>query len=181
MTDILALDIATTCGFARGLVGGVPDSGSICFARSEASSDNAIFGNALAWISQLLEPAPRPDILIVEEMLPPDAMKGKTSKAVRDRLAGLHGVIRGVAHLRGIYRIDEATVGTVRAHFIGDRTCKRTIAKRETIAVCERLGWPCADDNAADALALWSYACARIDPKLALQVSPLFRKREVAA
>jgi hypothetical protein len=179
MTDILALDIATVCGFARGRVGEAPTSGSIRFGKKGATN-NQVFGAALAWISKLLEPQPRPDLLIIEAMLPPDAMKGATSRQVRDRLAGLHGIMRGVAHLRGIGEIAEASVGDVRAHFIFDRHCRRESAKRETLRQCQRLGWLAQDDHAGDACAIWSFGCALIDPKTALKVSPLFRQRVAA-
>jgi hypothetical protein len=39
------------------------------------------------------------------------------------------------------------------------------------------LGWQAVDNNAADALAAWSYACSIIDPTQALKVSPLFNKQ----
>jgi hypothetical protein len=174
VTDILAIDLATVTGFARGEVGGSPISGSIRFGARDASN-NAVFAHALSWIADVLEPQPRPDLLLLEAMLPPGAQVGHTSREVRDRLAGLHGVIRGVAHLRGIYRIDEASVGDVRQHFIGSRSLKRARAKRAVGERCCLLGWDTVDDNAADALALWHYGCARIQPELALQVSPLFR------
>jgi hypothetical protein len=178
MTEILALDIATTTGWARGRVhGGAPMAGSVCFAKSANSSDNAIFGNALAWFSGFLEPQPRPDFLIIEAMLPPDAMKGSTNRATRDRLAGLHGIFRAVAHLRGIYDISVVSVGDVRGHFIGDRGAKRHIAKCETIERCRRLGWLAEDEHAADALATWSFACGLIAPETALRVSPLFNRK----
>jgi hypothetical protein len=177
MTDILALDIATTLGWARGRVGEVPTSGSICFEKYAGASDNAIFGNALTWLSAQLEPKPRPDMLIIEALLPPGAKVGKTNRATRDRLAGLQGIMRAVAHLRGVYRIETPSVGDVRAHFIHDRNCKRARAKRETVAKCRALGWPCADEDAGDALAIWSYGCSLIDPRTALRVSPLFNRR----
>lgn len=176
VTLVFAVDLATRTGFARGRVGEQPVSGSIRFAQHN-SRESAIFADALRWISQELEPQPRPDILILESMLPPEAMRGATTRAVRDRLAGLHGIVKGVAQLRGIGEIAEATVGNIRGHFIGDRTAKRVRAKNETMARCRALGWPCADDNAGDALALWSYACALIDPTWAVQVSPLFNRK----
>jgi hypothetical protein len=176
MTDILALDVATTTGWARGELGGIPQSGSVRFGTMHDGA-HQVFGKALAWISNFLEPAPRPDILMIEAMLPPDAMRGQTSKAVRDRLAGLHGIMKGVAHLRGIGEIAEANVGDVRAHFIFDRQARREIAKRETLLQCKALDWPAQNDNAADACALWSYACSLIDPKQALRVVPLFHRR----
>jgi hypothetical protein len=176
MTDILALDIATRTGWARGKVGLTPIAGSVRFGKLQASN-NAIFGNCLRWLSELLEPQPRPDIIIVESMLSPEAMQGRTSRDVRDRLAGLHGVIRAVSFLRGVYELQEADVGQVRAHFIGERNLKREIAKREVLQRCQQLGWQADDDNAGDALALWSFAASLIDPQHALKLSPLFNKQ----
>jgi hypothetical protein len=145
------------------------------FGKSGAS-DNAVFSHCLTWLSRQLEPKPRPDLLVVEGMLPPGAKLGHTSADVRDRLAGLHGIVRAVAFLRGIYRIEEHSVGDVRAHFIGDRMLKREAAKRETLRRCRALGWPVDDDDAADACALWSFAASLIDPAQALKLSPLFNK-----
>jgi hypothetical protein len=175
VTDILAIDLATVCGFARGKMGGAPTCGSIRFGTREAS-DNAVFAHCLSWIAEVLEPRPRPDILVLEAMLPPGAKLGHTSREVRDRLAGLHGIIRGVAHLRGVFDIQEADVGDVRKHFIGRRNLKRERAKRAVVERCCMLGWETIDHNGADALALWHYCCARIKPELALQVSPLFQR-----
>lgn len=178
MTNVFAIDLATTCGFARGNVGAIPVAGSIRFGKPNASA-NAVFGNALRWISDALKPEPRPDIVIIEAMIPAAARLGGTSRAVRDRLSGLHGVIRGVAFLRGIQKIEEASVLDVRGHFIGVRGFKRDVAKREVLQRCRDLGWitqEANDNDAGDALALWSYACGLIKPETALQVSPLFNK-----
>jgi hypothetical protein len=172
---ILALDIATRTGWAAGRVGETPVSGSIRFGNSSDNED-VIFGAALDWASTFLQGKCRPDILMIEALLPPIAKIGNTTAAVRDRLAGLHGVVRAVASLRGISNIRECTVGDVRAHFIGDRKAKRGIAKAETMRRCARLGWQYRDDNAADALAVWSYACAQIDPATALRTVPLFNR-----
>lgn len=178
---ILALDIATTTGFARGRVGEKPIGGSIRFGRPGASS-NAVFGRCLQWIAKELEPEPRPNILIVESMLSPDAKVGFTSRDVRDRLAGLHGIVRAVAHLRGVYDISEAGVGQVRAHFIGASNLKRDAAKSQVLMRCDQLGWDASDDNAGDAFALWSYAAGLLDADWALRLSPLFNPdlREVS-
>lgn len=178
---ILALDIATVCGFAKGRVGEAPVGGSIRFGKPGASN-NAVFGNALSWIAKELEPQPRPTILIVESMLSPEAKQGHTSADVRDRLAGLHGIMRAVAHLRGIYDISEGGVAQVRAHFIGYANLKRDHAKRLVMERCAHLGWEASDNNAGDAFALWSYAVGLIDPEWALHLSPLFnRKLRVAS
>jgi hypothetical protein len=174
MTDILAIDLATHAGWCRGRHDGAPGFGTIAFARGD-DTDAEIFGAALIWLATLLEPMPRPELLVLEALLPA-AAKIKTNKLTRDRLAGLRGVILGVAHCRGIKRIKEIEVGDVRAHFIGTRGMKRNAAKREVMRQCHRLGWGVVNDHEGDAAALWSYACSLIEPKLALRVSPLFQK-----
>jgi hypothetical protein len=177
--DILALDLATRTGWARGIIGaGAPQSGTVQFGNSEASN-NAVFAHALSWLSTKLEPKPRPDIVIVEAMLPPTAKVGHTSADSRDRLAGLHGIVRAVTYLRGIYEIHEAGVSTVRAHFIGASNLKRDEAKRQVMHRCRELGWAIDDHNAADALALWSFCASTIDPEFGISISPLFHGRTV--
>jgi crossover junction endodeoxyribonuclease RuvC len=184
MRDVLAIDLATKTGWARGCVGEVPEFGTMNFAAKKKGtkggsdmllSSDSVFAAAMEWIGELLDPVP--DILIIESMLPPDAMKNKTSRQVRDRLAGLHGIIRAVAKRKGVGEITEAAVGDVRAHFVGIRNLKRHDAKSAVIDRCQSLGWDVANDNEADACAIWSYACALIDPVQALSVVPLFNKR----
>jgi hypothetical protein len=172
---ILGLDVATRCGHAIGRLGETPVTGSVRFGNS-STDENVVFAAALDWASEFLQPFPRPDVVMIEALLPMDAMRGNTQRATRDRLAGLHGVLRAVAQLRGVAKIEVASVGDVRAHFIGQRSAKSAIAKAETMRRCARLGWECCDDNAADAAAVWSYACALIDPALALRLTPLFNK-----
>ena len=179
MTDILALDIATTCGWARGLVGGEPTSGSLRFGNESKSSD-VVFAGAMTWIERVLAGRPLPDIAMIEALLPPSVMQGQTNAAVYERLAGLHGIMRAVLRRAGVAEIAQADVGAVRAHFIGDRSLRRATAKRETIMRCRMLGWPAVDDNAADALALWSFGCSLVDPRLALRVTPMFGQRMTA-
>jgi hypothetical protein len=173
---ILALDLATRCGWAKGRVGDDPPTfGSIRFGAAGAS-DAAVFAHCLRWLSAELEPQPRPDILMIESMLPPEAKVGNTTGAVRDRLAGLHGIVRAVAHLRGIHDIGETSVQSVRAHFISNGKLKRDAAKAEVVRVCRALDWNVDNDNEGDACALWSYAVSLIDPSQTVKLSPLFNK-----
>ena len=130
MTAILAIDLATTAGYASGKLGdAAPVCGSITFRGNGANFSDGVFSAAMEWLHDLIAGEP-PDILILEKMLPPDAMKTRTSRAVRDRLAGLHGVVRAVAHRQGVGEISEASVGDVRAHFLGERGLRRLEAKR---------------------------------------------------
>jgi hypothetical protein len=41
---------------------------------------------------------------------------------------------------------------------------------------CYAMGWKVTDDNEADALALWSFMCSLLDPKLAVVPTPLFQQ-----
>jgi crossover junction endodeoxyribonuclease RuvC len=169
MVDILALDIASRLGWARGRVGDAPTFGTVNFGTTDT-----VFAAAMMWILDTIALDP-PDAVIIEKMLPPQAMTGETSRAVRDRLAGLQGIMRGVAALRGI-PVSEATVVQIRAHFIGDSSLRRKAAKTAVIERCRALGWNVQNDNEADACAAWSCACGRIDPAHALTVTPLFNK-----
>ena len=117
-----------------------------------------------------------PDIVIVEALLPPQAMLGETSRQVRDRLCGLQAIALGTAHNTGAGEIVTASVGDVRSHFINTRGLKRKPAKAAVIAQCRSLGWTVENDNEADAAAAWSYATALIDPRLAMRCSPLFKR-----
>jgi len=172
---IAALDIATTLGWAVGALDECPRAGSIRFGLVGRDPPDEIFSAALIWAADFFE-RERPDLLMLEGMLPPQAMQNRTSRQVRDRLAGLHGIMLGSARRYGVGEISTASVNDIRAHFIGDRGLKRNAAKRETIRRCVQLGWPVEDDNAADALACFSYACGLLDPKWGLRLTPLFNR-----
>jgi hypothetical protein len=170
---IVGLDLATTTGWARGAPGEIPRCGIVRFAGSEGASNNAIFANALKWFSEFLKDEPRPTSIILEAMLPIEALKGETSRQTRDLLAGLHGIVRAVGHCRGVYEIADVSVLAVRQHFCGKRTAK----KEDVLERCRTLGWDAGNHNAADACATWHFACSLVRPEVALQVSPLFGKR----
>ena len=173
--DILALDIASTTGWARGRVGDIaPVCGSIRFGKPGASH-SAICGHALEWaIATIKEPLP--DVIAIEALLPPAVTRGR-SNVDHDLLARLHGVMLAVAFTRGVYRVNLHSVQKVRAHFIDLRACRKGQTKLEVMRRCRALGWLDRDDpDAADACALWSYQAALIDPKQAIRISPLYSR-----
>ena len=130
--------------------------------------------DAMNWIIELLDPVP--DILIIESMLPPETMRNKTSRQVRDRLAGLHGVVRAV-NCKGVGEIAEASVGDVRAHFISQRSLKRDDAKRGVIDRCQGLGCRTLRTITRPTPAHYGRLPALlIDPQAALSVIALFNK-----
>jgi hypothetical protein len=46
--------------------------------------------------------------------------------------------------------------------------------KQQVIQQCRFLGWHPKDDNAADALALWDYACSRTSGEHAIGTAGMF-------
>ena len=65
----------------------------------------------------------------------------------------------------------------IRAHFINQVVCAKGEVKMMVQRKARSLGWlERADDDAADALALWSFQCSLIDPEQAIRISPLFRR-----
>lgn len=175
MTIVLALDLATTTGVAVGRVGDTPKCFSYRFA-SKGASKPAIFGKALQWCIAFLREH-KPDVIAIEAALPSTFIRGRTNKNTNDVLVGLIAIVEAVAYARGIYKIHEHSVSQVRSHFIDTNVCARDEAKMYTIRKCRSLGWlEAADDDAADAAAIWSYQCSLIDPKSAIRVSPLFNK-----
>jgi hypothetical protein len=177
---VWALDIATVTGFALGRIGETPTARSIRFAAAHSDS-NTLFAGCFEWFGELIEKGPLPEILAIEELLPPIARRGTTSTSAQHRLAGLHGVIRAMARHAAIPEIVGVNVGDVRAHFIHERGMRRDEAKRAVLATCGMLGWEAADNNCADALAVWSYISGLINPVSALQTTPLFGSWEEVA
>jgi|SRR5215471_1898273 len=175
MSEILALDIATTCGWARGRVGdAVPQCGSVRFAKPGASQ-LAICGAAMRWaIDTLVQPLP--DVIAIEGLLPPGALKQRSNEQ-HELLGHLHGIILGVAFLRGCYKVHKHQLNSIRAHFLHGVPYGKGEAKIVTMRKCRSLGWlETADDDAADACALWSYQAALLDGEQVVRISELFRK-----
>lgn len=175
---VLALDLATETGWALGRPGDdEPLSGTIRFAKKGASH-NAISGKAIEWLIDFTTEHGIDEAVIEEEVHKPQHKSSTSSNAVT------HGLIwnaRGVLWLRGIYKIEMAPVNSVRKFFLGDGNLPREEAKHRTVQRCRALCWNPADDNAADALAIWAWRCAMIDPTVGAGMSPLFDKRRAIA
>jgi crossover junction endodeoxyribonuclease RuvC len=173
---ILALDLASRTGWAVGdPTDARPASGSIRFATPGASL-GTVYSGCRQWLSDFVAADPEIRLIVFEAPMAPQHMAGVTTAHIIRILIGLCAVTEEFAYSRGL-DVREAKVSDVREHFLGTNRIKRKEAKASTIASCHRLGWAPADDNAADALALWHYQASIFDPKLAAQTSPLFRRR----
>lgn len=152
---ILALDLARITGWAYGRPGEVPRTGSKELAP--AGSGNGTVGRGLLrWMTGFLEVSPAKTVYI-EAPLDPRHMGKKSNMATARQLLGLCFLAETIAEAKGIYRVREAGVQDVREIFVGKRRPedgKEAVQRR-----CRQLGWEISDDNAADAAALFAFAC----------------------
>lgn len=173
---ILALDLASKTGWAVGYPADEkPRSGSVRFAR-EGAAMGAVFAGCRQWLNDFLATENDVKLVVFEAPMVPQHMAGRTSAEIIRVLIGLCAIVEELTYARG-YDVREARVSDVRNHFIGSNRHKRKEAKSLTAEACYRLGWRPTDDNAADALALWHYQAAILNPDLAVQTSPLFHRR----
>lgn len=170
---ILALDLATTMGWAKGPPGGVPTYGSFRLA-SKGACHSAILWRFGEWLIEQTKRDDKPDVIAYEAPILP--RYGSTNADTLALLAKLAGVADFVAYGRSYFdnRLRVVPVGTWRGYFIGRAKHTSKQAKDLTIRKCKLLKWDPKDDNAADALGLWSYVCGQIDPRASLKVTPLF-------
>jgi hypothetical protein len=167
---ILALDLATTTGWAFGRPDRAPKYGSIRFGKPGA--DRALCYRIFrTWLDHDL-PMP-PDLIVYESPASPMIMMGRTNINTIKRLIGLCENLEEWACDK--VELREASVQQVRAHFIG-RNLKSAMAKAATIARCRELGWDVNNDNEGDACALWDYQRCCLRPDIAVTTTPLFER-----
>lgn len=171
---ILALDVASEFGWAEGPIGGTPISGTARFAP-KGSSRAAVFAGAIQWAADRFAVS-RPRAIWMEVPNLHGIAKGKSSVDVMRMLLGLPAIIEGVALRRGIYTIKTCSAADVRHYFLGQRNIPGDQAKRLVCQRCDALGWSYSDHNAADALALWAYACEKEHPGSMPALMPLWTK-----
>lgn len=146
---IIALDLATKTGVAVGEPRGQPKAWT---------EDLGPGSGKLAEIMRLIDKLTRqyrPVLIAIEEPLMTKAGHAN-SVAHQHRL---HGAAIGTALLKGV-KVQSYPVSTIRKHFCGHLPKIRGNGKINVMNQCRALGWKFPDDNAADALALWDYACA---------------------
>lgn len=169
---ILCLDLATRMGWACGVPGGTPRSGSVRLAPP-GSDHGMIAAGFIKWLHDF-NALEHPRAVFFEAPLNPFVMGGRSNFETVQVLLGLPFALRGVCSLLAIPRVEAAAISDIRKHFLGKQRLSGADAKRAVMAMCRNEGWEPADDNAADALALFSYASAQLKPKTALRVTPLF-------
>lgn len=171
---ILALDIATNTGVAQGRPGETPRASRICFGE-DGESHAKVFARALREFTFLVVDW-KPDIVYLEEPLPILGIHQRTNARTIIRLNGLWALAITVCEMKGV-RHKSVPVNDVRAAFIGKGRFHRTEAKRRTKGMCRLLGWPAKNEDEADALAVWHFACANEAPNETLAIRPGMQKK----
>ena len=159
--QLIALDLGTRMGFACGKAGhGAPRSGAMILKAAKEPRGRA-FGNLIAWLDKII-PAERPALIVKEAALHLGAFKQLGNAAFTVEFTyKLHGVVEGMCDRYGV-ECRDVNDGTVRKHFIGRaRMGTRALTKQAVVQRAKSLKLipaDCADDNRADAVALFDYA-----------------------
>jgi hypothetical protein len=171
---VLALDLATTTGWAHGAPGSIPQFGHLRFSKP-GSSRAVTYRGFRNWLDEKWGGRDDiPDVIVYESPAVPSIMAGKTNIETIKVLVGLAEHLEEWAH--GKTDLREARVADVRVHFVGSNM-KSAFAKQKTYEQCRMLGWEVENFDQADACALWDYQCAWLNPRLAAHSTPLFKKR----
>lgn len=152
---ILALDLSTQTGWAYGVIGATPRSGTVTLAKPGASHGE-IGRGFLRWFLDFVT-VNEVDTLFYEVPADPRFMGSKTTFKTARILIGLPFLLETAAGSRGINRIIETTVHDARKFFLG-KSPRGGQGKDLVQAKCRALGWKFEDHNAADALCVWAQA-----------------------
>lgn len=164
--SVLFLDLARQTGWCDGVPGERPVSGTTRLAPPDSGSA-AVMGGMIQWLGERLK-AFRPRAIVYEA--PFHGQNMHTTMIAW----GLAGVTEGVGDRMGVYRIEKANLSTIRSRVMGNGRAK----KWEIIEHVKGLGFDPLDDNEADAILGWLYACSVVDPAAAAAATKLFANNE---
>lgn len=150
-TLILALDLATVCGFCVGKVGEKPRFGT--WRLKTADDDPARAARNLGCNLRDLFAVEQPDVVVIEAPMSAGAMLNKGNASyTADFMWRLVGSVDAVAGCYGIRKV-EANVQRVRKAVLG--TARPQDPKLAVKRHLKTLGFEVHDHNAADAIALF--------------------------
>lgn len=167
MKALLALDLATSTGFALRSANGLIQSGSQRFQKGLAVGPFLIAYER--WLAESLT-VWQPEVVAFEAPW----VGGVTHQDTARKLMCLAGVTE-MACLKApsVQRHFEANNASVRKHFLGKGRGDRKELKRLAIDACRARGWDPENDDEADALALLDYLAHCINEPIT--AGPLFK------
>jgi crossover junction endodeoxyribonuclease RuvC len=174
---ILALDIATRCGWAAGLPGATPEWGSRLF-RSDEGGTGQVVSMFRAWLGEMCSDLRPRQIVFESPWMPHPGGSMPMNIGTLRRLYAMVETSASVAFERRISIYETPTAqatkfltGRARWGVKGDTYDEaRAKKKAAVIAACLRHGWDVkGDEDAADGLAIWCAAEDQLAPDLATQ------------
>lgn len=167
---VLAVDCATKFGWACDTPSGDrPLGGTIKLLSDDCDDAYTEFRQHLREIISVHQP----DVLAYEAPLPfAGGSNFANVMATAQTVRKLMGLAAHAGQIGTTLREPpvEADVSTIRKYFTGNGRAK----KPEVQQRCLLLGWKFVDDNHADALALWAYVKAMLEPTWSPNSTPLF-------
>lgn len=157
MMIVAALDLATRTGVAVGPCNGRPELWTLDL---KTKGEVRFHGTRLAGIQGLAHSLIREhgiSHIAIEKPFVAAHNNWETTLLT----IGLTANVLSWAARKGI-PVDLIPPQTVAKHFIGTGSMKRAEKKAAILAECRARGWKPADDNQADAAALWDLACCRL-------------------
>ena len=181
MMVILGLDIATITGCCDGAVGGTPRIWSWHLKDGGASRPDRFLH-----LAKLLRNyfKTQPCSAVVYELPMPLGMMGNKkdnrimmSEANVAFARGAIGVVEMTCAEFG-KPVEGVSVMDARQSVLGWRTNRdKSIKTKDRVMRDVRaLGYHADGDNESDSVVIWRYCCNRLDPKLAIEQTPLFRQ-----
>lgn len=172
--EIWAIDPATKTGFAAGEPGGRPVLTVKNFRESKDETVHDIFERAVFFLADRLR-VKQPGLIVIEAPVPPRQIEGFTNFGATQIALGLQGIFIGIARCKSV-PVLSAPIGAWRKHFLGRGNLKGDEAKRQSVRLCEQLGWNPPDANSAEAGGIWCWGCTQVAPARATRVEPLFAR-----
>lgn len=174
---LLALDIATTTGWARWDSGlNRPHAGEL---KLKGNTEPARYAEFSSWLRAKLV-ADQIDHLAIE--MPVPQRGGMTNLLTLQTLLGLRALAMSQAGAINI-PVYEVNNQEWRQHFLGQRTAPKAVPnakrsdwwKKQCVKRCEELGWPVKGHNAADALGVLDFMRSTLDFSYGARSGDLFR------
>jgi len=160
---VLAIDPATRSGWTIGEPGQTPRLGFVDFRTDELDDAADVFARAMTWLIRLLA-REQPELVVLEDLVP------RFDKTIQ---SGLWAIFSGICRAKGI-RVMAAPIATWRRYTLGDGRLPGKVAKARAVELCQQLGWPAPNHDAAEAACIWLWACSRVAPRIARRPEPLF-------
>lgn len=167
MTSILALDVATTTGWAFGRSGELPQHGTYTLPPGPAPRQVAAFSG---WLMALIDRHEPRELVFEAPILP-----RKANIVTLRKLYGLALIVEMVCDKKQLPCSEvlpqewrDPFLGQMRPITSGLTTEQRRKALKDAVMrVCRLYKWQPKDDNDADALGIWYFSLCHRDPRFA--------------